>query len=86
MFKPSPRAATYDVGEDLQTVLKYLARRLNVSTGTIIAMGVAAIEEAIKIQGEDSYVINIGKGGQVTGCKLSAAIDAAIEHMRSKEK
>ena len=50
MFKSSPRAATYDVGEDLQTVLKYLARRLNVSTGTIIGMGVAAIEEAIKIQ------------------------------------
>lgn len=81
MFKPSPRAATYDVGEDLQTVLKYLARRLNVSTGTIIGMGVAAIEEAAKVQGEDSYVVNIGKDGQVTGCKLSAY----LEHARSKK-
>ena len=81
MFKPSPRAATYDVGEDLQTVLKYLARRLNVSTGTIIAMGVATIEEAVKVQGEDSYVVNIGKDGQVTGYKLSAY----LEHARSKK-
>lgn len=82
MFKPSPRAATYDVGEDLQTVLKYLARRLNVSTGTIIGMGVAAIEETVKVQGEDSYVVNIGKDGQVTGCKLSAY----LEYTRSKKQ
>jgi hypothetical protein len=82
MFKPSPRAATYDVGEDLQTVLKYLARRLNVSTGTIIGMGVSAIEEAVKVQGEDSYVINVEKDGQVTGCKLSAY----LEHARSKKQ
>ena len=81
MFKSSPRAATYDVGEDLQTVLKYLARRLNVNTGTIIGMGVAAVEEAVKVQGEDSYVINIEKDGQVTGCKLSAY----LEHARSKK-
>jgi hypothetical protein len=81
MFKPSPRAATYDVGEDLQTVLKYLARRLNVSTGTVIGMGVAVVEEAVKVQGEDSYVINIEKDGQVTGCKLSAY----LEHARSKK-
>jgi hypothetical protein len=77
MFKPSPRAATYDVGEDLKTVLKYLARRLNVNTGTIIAMGVAAVEEAAKVQGEDSYVINIKKDGHVTGCKLSAYLERA---------
>ncbi len=82
MFKPSPRAATYDVGEDLQTVLKYLAKRLNVSTGTIIGMGVSAIEEAVKVQGEDSYVINVEKDGQVTGCKLSAY----LEHARSKKQ
>ena len=82
MFKPSPRAATYDVGEDLQTVLKYLARRLNVRTGTIIGMGVAAVEEAAKVQGEDSYVINIEKDGQVTGCKLSAY----LENARSKKQ
>ncbi len=82
MFKPSPRAATYDVGEDLQTVLKYLARRLNVSTGTIIGMGVAAIEEAVKVQGEDAYVISVAKDGQVMGCKLRAA----IEHAQDKEK
>lgn len=82
MLKPSPRAATYDVGEDLQTVLKYLARRLNVSTGTIIAMGVAAIEEAVKVQGEDAYVISVVKDGQVAGCKLRAA----VEHAQSKEK
>jgi hypothetical protein len=81
MFKPSHRAATYDVGEDLQTVLKYLARRLNVSTGTIIGMGVAAVEEAVKVQGEDSYVINVEKDGQLSGCKLSSY----IEHMQSKE-
>jgi hypothetical protein len=81
MFKPSPRAATYDVGEDLQTVLKYLARRLNVSTGTIIGMGVAVVEEAVKVQGEDFYVVNIGKDGQVTGCKLSDY----LEHARSKK-
>jgi hypothetical protein len=81
MFKPSSRAATYDVGEDLQTVLKYLAKRLNVSTGTIIGMGVAVVEEAMKVQGEDSYVINIEKDGQVTGCKLSAY----LEHARSKK-
>ena len=80
MFRPSPRAATYDVGEDLQTVLKYLARRLNVSTGTIIAMGVAAVEEAVKVQGEDSYVINVEKDGQLSGCKLSSY----IEHIQSK--
>jgi hypothetical protein len=82
MFKSSPRAATYDVGEDLQTVLKYLARRLNVSTGSVLAMGVAAIEEAVKIQGDDSYVVNIEKDGQVTGCKLSAY----LEHARSKKQ
>jgi hypothetical protein len=82
MFKPSPRAATYDVGEDLQTVLKYLAKRLNVSTGTIIGMGVAVVEEAMKVQGEDSYVINVEKDGQVTGCKLSAY----LEHARSKKQ
>ncbi len=82
MFKPSPRAATYDVGEDLQTVLKYLARRLNVSTGTIIGMGVAAVEEAVKVQGEDSYVVNVEKDGQLSGCKLSTY----LEHARSKEK
>ena len=82
MFKPSPRAATYDVGEDLQTVLKYLARRLNVSTGTIIGMGVAAVEEAVKVQGEDSYVINVEKDGQLSGCKLSSY----IEHARNQEK
>ncbi len=82
MFKPAPRAATYDVGEDLQTVLKYLARRLNVSTGTIIGMGVAAVEEAVKVQGEDSYVINVEKDGQVTGCKLSAY----LEHAQSKKQ
>jgi len=82
MFKPAPRAATYEVGEDLQTVLKYLARRLNVSTGTIIGMGVAAVEEAVKVQGEDSYVINVEKGGQVTGCKLSAY----LEYARSKKQ
>ncbi len=82
MFKPSPRAATYDVGEDLQTVLKYLARRLNVSTGTIIGMGVAAVEEAVKVQGEDSYVINVEKDGQLSGCKLSAY----LEHARSKKQ
>jgi len=81
MFKPSSRAATYGVSEDSQTVLKYLARRLNVSAGTIIGMGVAAIEEAVKVQGEDSYVVNIGKDGQVTGCKLSAY----LEHARSKK-
>jgi hypothetical protein len=81
MFKPSPRAATYDVGEDLQTVLKYLARRLNVSTGTIIGMGVAAVEEAVKVQGEDSYVINVEKDGQLSGCKLSSY----LEHARSKK-
>lgn len=80
MFRPSPRAATYGVGEDLQTVLKYLARRLNVSTGTIIAMGVAAVEEAVKVQGEDSYVINVEKDGQLSGCKLSSY----IEHIQSK--
>ena len=80
MFKPSPRAATYDVGEDLQIVLKYLARRLNVSTGTIIGMGVAAVEEAVKVQGEDSYVINVEKDGQLSGCKLSSY----IEHIQSK--
>ena len=78
MFKPSPRAAT---GEDLQTVLKYLVRRLNVSAGTIIVMGVAAVEEAVKVQGEDSYVINVEKDGQLSGCKLSSY----IEHMQSKE-
>ena len=82
MFKPSPRAATYDVGEDLQTVLKYLARRLNVSTGTIIGMGVAAVEEAVKVQGEDSYVINVEKDGQLSGCKLSAY----LEHARNKKQ
>jgi hypothetical protein len=82
MFKPSPRAATYDVGEDLQTVLKYLARRLNVSTGTIIGMGVAAVEEAVKVQGEDSYVINIEKDGQLSGCKLSFY----LEYARNQEK
>jgi len=82
MFKPSPRAATYDVGEDLQTVLKYLARRLNVSTGTIIAMGVAAVEEAVKVQGEGSYVINIEKDGQLSGCKLSSY----LEHARSEKQ
>jgi hypothetical protein len=82
MFKPSPRAATYEVGEDLQTVIKYLARRLDVSTGTVLAMGGAAIEEAVKLQGEDSYVINVDKNGRVTGCKLSAY----IEHTRSKEQ
>lgn len=82
MFKPSPRAATYDVGEDLQTVLKYLARRLNVSTGTIIGMGVAVVEEAVKVQGEDSYVINIEKDGQLSGCKLSAY----LEYARSKKQ
>lgn len=81
MFKPSPRAATYDVGEDLQTVLNYLARRLNVSTGTIIGMGVAAVEEAVKVQGEDSYIINIEKDGQLSGCKLSSY----LEHARSKK-
>lgn len=80
MFKSSPRAATYDVGEDLQTVLKYLARRLNVSTGTIIGMGVAAVEEAVRVQGEDSYVINVEKDGQLSGCKLSSY----IEHIQSK--
>ena len=82
MFKPSPRAATYDVGEDLQTVLKYLARRLNVSTGSVLAMGVAVIEEVVKIQGDDSYIINIEKDGRVTGCKLSAY----LEHARSKKQ
>ena len=82
MFKPSPRGTTYEVGEDLQTVLKYLARRLNVSAGTIIGMGVAAIEEAVKVQGEDAYVIRVAKDGQVTGCKLRAA----IEHARSNEE
>jgi len=82
MFKSSPRAATYDVGEDLQTVLKYLARRLNASTGTIIAIGVSALEEAAKVQGEDAYVISVAKDGQVTGCKLRAA----IEHAQDKEK
>jgi hypothetical protein len=81
MFKSSHHAATYGVSEDSQTVLKYLARRLNVSAGTIIGMGVAAIEEAVKVQGEDSYVVNIGKDGQVTGCKLSAY----LEHARSKK-
>jgi hypothetical protein len=81
MFRPSPRAATYEVGEDSQTVIKYLARRLNVSTGTIIGMGVAVVEEAMKVQGEDSYVVNIGKDGQVTGCKLSDY----LEYARSKE-
>jgi hypothetical protein len=69
------------VGEDSQTVIKYLARRLNVSTGTIIGMGVAVVEEAMKVQGEDSYVVNIGKDGQVTGCKLSDY----LEYARSKE-
>ncbi len=82
MFKSAPRAATYDVGEDLQTVLKYLARRLNVSTGTIIGMGVAAVEEAVKVQGEDSYVINVEKDGQLSGCKLSAY----LEYARSKKQ
>jgi hypothetical protein len=82
MFKPAPRAATYEVGEDLQTVLKYLARRLNVSTGTIIAMGVAVMEEAVKVQGEDSYVVNVKKDGQLSGCKLSSY----LEHARSKKQ
>jgi hypothetical protein len=82
MFRLSPRAATYEVGEDLQTVLKYLARRLNVSTGTIIAMGVAAVEEAVKVQGEDSYVINVEKDGQLSGCKLSSY----VKYMQSKEQ
>jgi hypothetical protein len=45
-------------------------------------MGVAAIEEAVKVQGEDAYVISVAKDGQVAGCKLRAA----VEHAQSKEK
>lgn len=82
MFGSSPRGATYKVDEDAQTVIQYLARRLNVRAGAILGMGVAAIEEAVKIQGEDSYVIHIDKEGQITGCKLSDYMD----HVRSQKK
>jgi len=82
VFKPSPRGATYDVGEDLQTVIKYLARRLDESTGTVVAMGVAVIEEAVKLQGQDSFVLHVDKEGRASGCKLSAYVD----HMRNKEQ
>ena len=41
----------------------------------------AAVEEAVKVQGEDSYVINVEKDGQLSGCKLSFY----LEHARSEK-
>jgi hypothetical protein len=72
MFRPAPRAATYDVGEELQTVIKYLAMKLDVSTGTIIAMGVAAVEKAVELHGHDCYVITVDKEKHIVGSALEA--------------
>lgn len=76
MLKPSPRAATYDVGEELQTIIKYLAAKLNVSTGTVVAMGVSVVEEAVRLQNNDCYVVKAENDGRLSGASLNDVLES----------